>query len=450
VLRAYTGIYSPAAEDAFFVFNIDPAGGFIGSGIFDGDGIPANFFSDIHARRAFNHAFDFATYKAYLEGIDGTTPIQRTGPIIKDLPGYNDGQPVYTYDPILALQELQQAWGGQAVANGFRMTLPYDTGNTMRQTVVETIKAGIEALDPKFQIDVVEIPWSEYLSAQRTGQMPLYVSGWIQDYAHPHNWVVPYLTGTNASRQQFPPALLAKYQGKVAACLLLSGTAARTCYQDIQINTHQDAPGIYLFQRTSTSYVRAEVGGFEASGLNFGTASGAPAFFSLWKSGLPVSGEVVPGTTAVIEATSSSGATVNLEFPTGAVVQDTQLVIIPDVNALNRTLDETRQMMMGENKLSRFAFEVGAFDGTGQAINTLILLNPAKLTLRYTNLAITPLNEDGLVIMRWDGTGWVDGACGPYQRDPSKNTLTAPVCMTGLFAVGGVVNELFLPVVIWR
>ena len=34
----------------------------IGSGALDGKGIPPDFFSDIHIRKAFNYSFDWDTY----------------------------------------------------------------------------------------------------------------------------------------------------------------------------------------------------------------------------------------------------------------------------------------------------------------------------------------------------------------------------------------------------
>ncbi|KUK46365.1 MAG: Extracellular solute-binding protein, family 5, partial [Anaerolinea thermophila] len=50
--------------DVGFAFTVNTEGGnsFIGSGQLDGDGIPADFFSDEHVRRAFAYCFDYDTY----------------------------------------------------------------------------------------------------------------------------------------------------------------------------------------------------------------------------------------------------------------------------------------------------------------------------------------------------------------------------------------------------
>ena len=47
-----------------------PSGGnpYIGSGELDGNGIPADFFSDVHVRKAFNYCFD---YDAYIDDASG-------------------------------------------------------------------------------------------------------------------------------------------------------------------------------------------------------------------------------------------------------------------------------------------------------------------------------------------------------------------------------------------
>ncbi len=60
--------------DAFFNFKINTSGGnnFIGSGKLDGNGIPANFFSDPHVRKAFAYCFDWDTYIKDVEQGYGT------------------------------------------------------------------------------------------------------------------------------------------------------------------------------------------------------------------------------------------------------------------------------------------------------------------------------------------------------------------------------------------
>ena len=54
----------PAMTPAQFNWQINVEGGnpYVGSGELDGNGIPPDFFSDIHVRKAFNYCFDFQTH----------------------------------------------------------------------------------------------------------------------------------------------------------------------------------------------------------------------------------------------------------------------------------------------------------------------------------------------------------------------------------------------------
>jgi len=66
---------------------------YIGSGALDGDGIPVDFFSDEHVRKAFCYAFDYDTYIA--EAMSGQG-VQRGSPVVDGLYGYWDGTPMYS------------------------------------------------------------------------------------------------------------------------------------------------------------------------------------------------------------------------------------------------------------------------------------------------------------------------------------------------------------------
>ncbi len=52
---------------------------FILSGALDGSGIPADFFSDIHVRKAFNYAVD---WQPVIDSVYGTEAIRSQGPLL--------------------------------------------------------------------------------------------------------------------------------------------------------------------------------------------------------------------------------------------------------------------------------------------------------------------------------------------------------------------------------
>ena len=93
--------------DMYFAFSVNTEGGnnFIGSGELDGNGIPSNFFSDIHIRKAFAYCFNYDTYlNDVLQG-EGT---RSHSVIFPGMVGYDENFPVYTYDPEKLVTNLIQ------------------------------------------------------------------------------------------------------------------------------------------------------------------------------------------------------------------------------------------------------------------------------------------------------------------------------------------------------
>ena len=57
-LREYVGLPSIARRNVFFNFALPKGNSYAGSGQLDGQGVPLNFFADVHVRRALNACFD--------------------------------------------------------------------------------------------------------------------------------------------------------------------------------------------------------------------------------------------------------------------------------------------------------------------------------------------------------------------------------------------------------
>lgn len=167
----------------------------IGSGKLDGNGIPPNFFTDVHVRRGFAHLFDRDRYvREALRG-KGTAA---HGPIPKGVLGYNPKGPWYELSRDKAIAEFKEAWGGQVWERGFKFTLLYNSGNISRQIAAQMIKEAAESINPKFQIEVQGVPWATYLPQYRSRQLPMYVLGWIADFADPHNFAQPFMSSKGA------------------------------------------------------------------------------------------------------------------------------------------------------------------------------------------------------------------------------------------------------------
>ncbi|MBN1177641.1 MAG: ABC transporter substrate-binding protein [Anaerolineae bacterium] len=261
-LRLYRGAPSTNRTDAMFVFDVNDDGGnpYLGSAQLDGNGIPADFFSDIHVRRAFNYCFD---WDAYIQEVLAGEAIQSIGYMLPGMLGYDPEGPHYSYDPDMCAAELQQAWDGQVWENGFRMQIAYNTGGLERQTIAQILQNNLQAIDPKFNIEIIGLPWPSFLAAIRASQIPLYISGWQEDFHDPHNWAQPFLVGTYAYRQRMSEEVRLQFLELVSAGVVETDEAERTAiYQQLTQMDYDLAPAIRLAVATGRHYQQRWVGDY--------------------------------------------------------------------------------------------------------------------------------------------------------------------------------------------
>jgi peptide/nickel transport system substrate-binding protein len=230
----------------------------IGSGKLDGNGIPPDFFSDINVRKAFLHAFDRETYK---KDVFHDLVIMPTSPNVEGLPYHRD-VPIYEFDLEKSAGYMKKAWGGKAWEKGFKMIVTYNTGNEMRQAAAVMLAENIMSLSPKFQIEVRDVEWKDYVVQIRDYHYPIFLSGWGADYADPHNFVYPFMHSNG-------------YYGKHMA--LRNDEIDRLCdegienvdpekrrevYSRLQDIWYEDAIGIPLYQQIVVRAYRDYVHGF--------------------------------------------------------------------------------------------------------------------------------------------------------------------------------------------
>jgi peptide/nickel transport system substrate-binding protein len=261
-LRLYRGMPSTSRTDALFIFNINTDGGnpYIGSGQLDGNGIPADFFSDVHVRKAFNYCFDWEAYIA--DALSGEA-VQVSGYAIPGMLGYDPNGPMYHFDLDKCAEEMAMAWDGQVAENGFRLQIGYNTGNVTRQTIAQILQNNLSSIDEKYQVEIIGLPWPSFLAAYRASRLPIAVSGWAEDLHDPHNWAQPFLVGTYASRQQLPDDLLAQFEEKVSAAVAAGTDAERaTLYQELTQMDYDNALAIRLAVGTGRRYEQRWMGGY--------------------------------------------------------------------------------------------------------------------------------------------------------------------------------------------
>ncbi len=225
---------------------------YIGSGKLDGNGIPPDFFSDVHVRKAFSYCFD---YDVYIDEAQAGEGVRNTSMIITNMLGYNPDQEMYMFDLDKCKEEMAMAWDGQVAEVGFRVQGVTATGYTMNQTALAILQANLRTVDPKYQLEIVTLPWATYLASFRATLLPIAVSGWTEDYHDPHNWAQPFLVGTYATRSGFSDEFKAIFQPLVDAAVVEPDVAKREqMYFELGKLRYEHVPQVTLAQTSARHY----------------------------------------------------------------------------------------------------------------------------------------------------------------------------------------------------
>jgi len=231
-------------QSFFMNMKINPEGNpDIGSGKLDGNGIPPDFFADIHVRRAIAYAFDYATY--WQTAWKGRM-IAGNGPVPAGLLGYDVRNKWYQTDREKAVAEFKEAENGQVWDKGFKFTETFNAGNPHRIIGTRILKANLEALNPKFKVDIRSLPGPSYFPNIAARKGTLYWLGFAVDFADPDDFVAAYMhTGTNYAPQYgySNPAL----DRMIEQARTETSEAKRAdLYRQIQKVAYDDVPVNYL------------------------------------------------------------------------------------------------------------------------------------------------------------------------------------------------------------
>jgi peptide/nickel transport system substrate-binding protein len=263
-MSLYIGRPSLISQDLFFTFNVAETSNYVGSGELDGNGIPLDFFSDVHIRKAFAYAFDWDTYIAdVFEGEAVQQPVlARAG-----MPGYDAEAPVYTLDLDKSAEEFKLADAdhdgvpagddpeGDLWTTGFRLQALYNQGNTSRQAISEILAANLATVNELFSVETVGLPWPTFLRTLRASEAPYFTSGWLEDIHDPHNWYQPYMVGTYAARQALPDDLKAQFRDILNRGVAETDPAARDAiYKEANQLYFDSLPTLLLATATSHQF----------------------------------------------------------------------------------------------------------------------------------------------------------------------------------------------------
>ncbi len=292
VLRSYQGLPTVIADTIFLNENVNTTGGnnTLGTGQLDGNGIPANFFSDINIRKAFNNAFDWDTY---IKQVWNGEAEQQLGPIINGELGFDPTQAHYSYNPDQAAAEfkastLKSSDGQSLWDTGFYLQFVYNTGNDQRRVAGEILKADLAKINPKFKVAIVDEPFPVFLKDQTAGRMPLFMLGWQEDYHDPQDWVGPYLVtgGTYGGTQGFPADVQKQLDQIINQAVQSSDSKARAAlYGQLQNITYENALDIFVVQRQERHYEQLWMKGWYYNPTYPGATPVGEYFYTLSKGG---------------------------------------------------------------------------------------------------------------------------------------------------------------------
>ena len=243
----------------FMVQNVtSSANTYIGSGKLDGKGISPDFFSDTHIRKAFLHAFDRKIFQSDVLNQMGEIP---SSPLIKGLAFHQD-VPIYAFDLDQVTYHLKQAWQGKVWKMGFTMTIASNTGNEIREAAALMLSENLMRVHPKIKINVVTVDWKDYLVRYRNRLYPVFITGWVGDYADPHNFMYSFLHSKGVYGRIIGYDNPEADQLCEAGIRTINSNQRQRIYQRLQNIWYEDALGLALYQQTNLRAYRNNVKGY--------------------------------------------------------------------------------------------------------------------------------------------------------------------------------------------
>lgn len=243
----------------FFNFDLSLAGEeAVGSGRLDGNGVPSDFFADVDVRLAFAHLFDQAGFVEQTYGGNGVT---LTAPLPPAFPGYLPDAEARSLDLEAAAEHFRAAFEGQLWEPGFKLTAYYNLGNTVRRDALEMVKANLEAVNPRFRMDVKDLPWPEFLASVSEGRAPLFAISWGADFADPIAFVETFFSKQGRFAARTHVALPALQDLTDSAAGLTDPRARAAHFEALTELQHALAPLILVPLQTWFIVTRADLDG---------------------------------------------------------------------------------------------------------------------------------------------------------------------------------------------
>ncbi|MEM3459285.1 MAG: ABC transporter substrate-binding protein [Candidatus Bathyarchaeia archaeon] len=412
-------------EAMFFTFNISTSSEYLGvpgglpPGTFSENGIPPDFFNDINVRRGFAYSFNYT--KLINDVLLGDSR-QPATPIIPGLLYHNPAQEKYTFNLTKAAEYFQEAWNGQVWANGFNVTILYNVESIIRLRECEILKENVEALNPKFHVQIQGVTWNIYNYLINRHEAPIFIMGWLADFADPHDFAYGFMR----SGRVFPA--MQNYMNETIDELVDLGVAEtnemlrKEIYYELQRLYFEDCPAVTLFQPIGRRFEREWVQGWYYNTVI--GSYGSNYFYVQWKEYIPPislnSGE------NIVDDTSSTDTMVLINTTSPGNIT---------INSYDINLEGTIEMGIEVHCVKCVTVET---DLPPESITF-----PIEIRIYYTNQEVISayVDQSTLRMFYWNGTSWIlendTGVVTPSDIPGYAGYVWAKIYHLSLFAIMG-------------
>jgi peptide/nickel transport system substrate-binding protein len=132
----------------------------------------------------------------------------------------------------------------------------------MREAAALMLAENIMSLNPKFKIEVRNVEWKDYLVQYRNYMFPIFITGWVADYADPHNFLYTFMH----SQGVYGRFLAYKNEQVDRLCetgiTTVEPTKREQIYAKLQHLWYAEAIGIPLYQQINVRAYRDYVHGY--------------------------------------------------------------------------------------------------------------------------------------------------------------------------------------------
>jgi len=163
---------------------------------------------------------------------------------------------------------MKKAWDGQVWEKGFKMIITHNTGNVLREGAANMIAENVASLNPKFQIEVRNVPWKDYLVKYRSDLYPMFLIGWGADYPDPHNFMYPFMHSQGTYGEHMGIKLSGADHLIDVGIKNVDPAKREAAYSALQQMWYENIPGIMIYQPVNLKPFRKNVTGFVPNAIN--------------------------------------------------------------------------------------------------------------------------------------------------------------------------------------